>query len=254
MIQKNKNTKNFSRAGLAGGAAVLALAAAGVAAVPANAASTSTWDSLAACESGGDWSINTGNGYYGGLQFSMSTWQAFGGTGNPADASKSQQIAVAEKVLASQGWGAWPACSAELGLSGTEASTSSDIQVEAQAESEPTQQESSQAAEAEAEAQAQAEAEAAEEQAAAEAQSSAKHRAEGPASTEKAAGGAGKHVAEVKAEDSGEDHEVAAGETLATIAEEHGITDWRAIFALNTDVVADPDVIYVGETLDLPVK
>ncbi|WP_309081816.1 transglycosylase family protein [Zhihengliuella sp.] len=254
MIQKNKNTKNFSRAGLAGGAAVLALAAAGVAAAPANAAPTSTWDALASCESGGDWSINTGNGYYGGLQFSMSTWQAFGGTGNPADASKSQQIAVAEKVLATQGWGAWPACSAKLGLSGTEASTSSDIQVEAQAES--TQSESGQSAAAEAEAQAQAEAEAAEEQAAAEAQaqSTAKHRAEGPASTEKATGGAGKHVAEVQAEDSGEDHEVASGETLATIAEDHGISDWRAIFALNTDVVADPDVIFVGETLDLPVK
>ena len=79
-------------------------------------ASGSTWDQLAQCESGGNWAINTGNGYYGGLQFSLSTWQAFGGTGMPNQNSREQQIAIASKVQASQGWGAWPACSAKLGL------------------------------------------------------------------------------------------------------------------------------------------
>ena len=86
----------------------------------AQAATGSTWDRLAQCESTGDWSINTGNGYYGGLQFSQSTWQGFGGGqyASRADlASRAGQIATAEKVLAVQGWGAWPSCSKKLGLS-----------------------------------------------------------------------------------------------------------------------------------------
>lgn len=74
------------------------------------------WDRLAACESGGNWAINTGNGYYGGLQFSLSSWRGVGGSGYPHQASKSEQIARAEMLKARQGWGAWPACSAKLGL------------------------------------------------------------------------------------------------------------------------------------------
>ncbi|WP_279347339.1 resuscitation-promoting factor [Hoyosella sp. YIM 151337] len=79
----------------------------------------STWDALAQCESTGNWAINTGNGYYGGLQFSQSTWAAYGGTqyAPRADlATREQQIAIAEKTRAGQGWGAWPACSSKLGL------------------------------------------------------------------------------------------------------------------------------------------
>ena len=86
-------------------------------AAPAHA---DVWDSVAQCESGGNWSINTGNGYYGGLQFSSTTWLNLGGGAYAptADlATREQQIAIAEKVLAAQGWGAWPACSAGLGLS-----------------------------------------------------------------------------------------------------------------------------------------
>lgn len=76
----------------------------------------SVWDRLAKCESGGNWSINTGNGYYGGLQFSKSSWNAVGGTGLPHQHSRETQIAFAEKLKAKQGWGAWPACSRKLGL------------------------------------------------------------------------------------------------------------------------------------------
>ncbi|TSD96617.1 transglycosylase family protein [Skermania sp. ID1734] len=86
----------------------------------ANAAPNSDWDRLAQCESGGNWGINTGNGYQGGLQFSPSTWRANGGGQYAAtanQATREQQIAVAENVLASQGWGAWPSCSSSLGLS-----------------------------------------------------------------------------------------------------------------------------------------
>jgi LysM repeat protein len=74
------------------------------------------WDRLAQCESGGNWGTNTGNGYSGGLQFAPGTWRANGGTGSAHNASRAEQIRVAERVRASQGFGAWPACSARLGL------------------------------------------------------------------------------------------------------------------------------------------
>jgi len=76
----------------------------------------SVWDRIAACESGGNWAINTGNGYYGGLQFTLGTWRANGGTGMPQDASRAEQIRVAQNVQASQGWGAWPVCSVKAGV------------------------------------------------------------------------------------------------------------------------------------------
>ena len=85
-------------------------------AAPASTPSSSVWTSLAGCESGGNWAANTGNGYYGGLQFSLSSWQAVGGTGYPHEASAATQIAMGERLQAQQGWGAWPGCAAELGL------------------------------------------------------------------------------------------------------------------------------------------
>jgi len=87
-------------------------------AAPADAASR-PWDRLAHCESGGRWHVSTGNGYYGGLQFSAGTWRAFGG-GKYASlahrASRTQQIRIAERVQNAQGWGAWPVCSRQVGL------------------------------------------------------------------------------------------------------------------------------------------
>lgn len=76
----------------------------------------SVWDRLAQCESGGNWAINTGNGYYGGLQFSLSSWKAVGGSGYPNQASKAEQIARGAQLQARQGWGAWPACTSKLGI------------------------------------------------------------------------------------------------------------------------------------------
>ncbi len=78
-------------------------------------ADTVNWDAIAQCESGGDWSTNTGNGTYGGLQFKQATWSANGGVGNPATASREEQIRVAENVLRTQGIGAWPKCGAQAG-------------------------------------------------------------------------------------------------------------------------------------------
>jgi hypothetical protein len=81
------------------------------------ASGTTVWDKIAQCESGGNWATNTGNGYYGGLQFSLGTWHAYGGSGLPSNASRLTQIAIATKIRnASGGYGAWPACSSALGL------------------------------------------------------------------------------------------------------------------------------------------
>ncbi len=90
----------------------------------ATAATSRTWNRLAGCESGGNWHINTGNGYYGGVQFSSSTWLAYGGgsyAGRADLATRAEQIDIAERVLKGQGWGAWPACSAQLGLTAADA-------------------------------------------------------------------------------------------------------------------------------------
>ncbi|MDG3011674.1 transglycosylase family protein [Rhodococcus sp. D2-41] len=87
------------------------IAAAPIALISGTAnASTHNWDAVAQCESSGNWAINSGNGFYGGLQFTNSTWNEFGGQGAPQNASRAQQIQVAERVLAVQGPGAWPVC------------------------------------------------------------------------------------------------------------------------------------------------
>ena len=100
-------------------ALVLATLVPALTAGSADAASQRTWDRIAACESGGRWHIATGNGYYGGLQFTASTWRGFGGLRYASSAHRAtrlQQIRIAERVLARQGWGAWPVCSRKAGL------------------------------------------------------------------------------------------------------------------------------------------
>lgn len=81
-----------------------------------SADNSSVWDRIAACESGGNWSINTGNGYYGGLQFTLSSWAAVGGSGLPSSASRDEQIMRAQILQSRQGWGAWPVCSHKAGV------------------------------------------------------------------------------------------------------------------------------------------
>ncbi|WP_055553748.1 transglycosylase family protein [Streptomyces sp. NBRC 110028] len=109
----------ISRASLSVTAGGAGIALPLVAAAGANAASSQTWDKVAQCESTNNWDINSGNGFYGGLQFTQSTWEAYGGTAYAARAdlaTKDQQIAVAEKVLDAQGPRAWPVCSGKAGL------------------------------------------------------------------------------------------------------------------------------------------
>lgn len=110
VIRKNKIRSLWLTAVTAGLMLVI-----GPLATPVAAADTVNWDAIAQCESGGNWSTNTGNGAYGGLQIKPSTWASNGGVGNPAAASRDDQIQVAERVLATQGLKAWPKCGAQGG-------------------------------------------------------------------------------------------------------------------------------------------
>lgn len=109
-------TKNIARVAVAGVAVGAPLA---IAATPAQA---TNWDAIAQCESSGNWHTSTGNGFQGGLQFTASTWKAYGGQGSAKDASREEQIAVAERVLQGQGIGAWPVCGKKGGGSSAPAS------------------------------------------------------------------------------------------------------------------------------------
>jgi LysM repeat protein len=233
-----KNT-NLRRAGLVGGTAALALVAGNtLAAAPASAASTTVWDKVAQCESGGDWSINTGNGYYGGLQFSASTWKDYGGTGLASNASKSTQIAVAKKVLAAQGSGAWPVCSVKAGLTqanGGAASTAdsatsstSSTTTGAAAQQSTAQQSSTQG-------------------------STAKHAATtGQASTADTSTAQSSTAVSTGAKGSGTFVTVKSGDTLAKIASANGVSSWRDLYSVNSVGVSDPNLILVGQKLELP--
>lgn len=235
-----KNTIVAGTATIFGGVALLGAAA------PAQA---SPWDALAECESGGNWSINTGNGFSGGLQFTPQTWAGFGGQGSPENASKSEQIAVAERVQAEQGWGAWPACSAKLGLSGTPAPSgysapAAETQVSTQSVETP--------------------APAAEEAPVAQAPAAPAPAAEAPAAEAPAAPAAEAPAVQApvveytapaapvapQASVAGT-YTVVSGDTLGSIADAYGI-DWETLYAANTDTVADPNLIFVGQTLNIP--
>ncbi len=221
---------------IVGGLAFAGIAATGVglAAAPANAASGSTWDALAQCESGGNWAINTGNGYYGGLQFNLGTWQANGGAGNPASASREAQIAVAERVLASQGWGAWPACSAKLGLSGTSGAAPA---APAPAPQAPVQQAAPQQA---------APQQAAPQQAA--------PQQTAPSTTESAPAPAATTPSKpAPVETSGKTYTIKSGDTLDSIATKLKVDGgWKQLWAANTSTIDDANLIYAGQELQLP--
>ena len=119
-VTKNIETRKARPAVIARGKSSAAPGGSGNTGASAPAvANGSVWDAIAQCESGGNWSINTGNGYYGGLQFAASTWTGYGGgqyAPTADQATREQQIAIAQKVQAAQGWGAWPACTARLGI------------------------------------------------------------------------------------------------------------------------------------------
>ena len=217
----------------------------------ANAVDGATWDALAQCESGGNWSINTGNGFYGGLQFTQQSWNGVGMSGSPATATRAQQIEAGERLLAIQGWGAWPACSAKLGLYGktgaaptyTEPTTTVAAQSQTQqtytapaAQAAPAAAPAAPAAAAAAPA-AQA-APAAVEAPAAPAAAPAVEAPAAPAAAPKAAAGT---------------YTVVPGDSLSLIAAKLGVAGgYQAIAAANTDIIYNVDLIFPGQVLTIP--
>ncbi|MFC6093232.1 transglycosylase family protein [Saccharothrix sp. BKS2] len=187
-------------------AGVIVGAPLGLAAGTANAQSVN-WDAVAACESGGNWSINTGNGYYGGLQFLPSTWTANGGSGMPHQASRAEQIRVAENVLRTQGIGAWPVCGPK-GLGGGAAPAPAR---QAPVQQAPVQQQPRQA----------------------------------PAPVQQAA--PAPVVVALPSSNPEGDYEIKAGDTLSKIADELKVDGgWTALHQLNKDFIPNPDLIMPG--------
>ncbi|MUN55001.1 LysM peptidoglycan-binding domain-containing protein [Kocuria koreensis] len=247
------NTSTFRRNARRGAAAlVIGGAAAGaLATAPANADSLD-WDAVAQCESGGDWSTSTGNGFSGGLQFTPSTWSSFGGQGDPQNASKEQQIQVAERVLAEQGPGAWPVCSQQAGSgdSGSGQQEQAQPQQDVQAQSQDVQEFQAPAEQAQPEQapveqapveQAQPE-QAPVEQAQPEVQQVPEQQTyEAPAQEQVAA----------PVQSSAATHTVSVGETLKSIADQYGVSV-DALVQANGSVVTNPDLIFPGQTLEIP--
>lgn len=217
---KHRRPSKATRAAALAGVTGVAIAAPLMAAGNASAATASEWDTVAQCESGGNWSINTGNGYYGGLQFSASTWAAYGGTqyaSQANQASKSQQIAVAEKVLASQGKGAWPVCGTGLSSATYSGSSSSSSDSSSNTSSRSTEEQS------------------------------ASRSTDRPAAKKTVTTPTGKKVKKGDGE-----YKVVKGDTLSSIAEKHEVKGgWQKLFKLNKDIVTDADFIYPGQQLHL---
>lgn len=209
-----------------------------ITAASAGAASGDVWEKVAACESTGDWHINNGNGYFGGLQFTRSTWAAYGGAeyAPRADlASRDQQIAIAEKVLKGQGPGAWPLCSTRAGLA--RGGDSPDISPQ-------TERTTKVAAPKRAAAETKAAETKASEAKASEAKASA------PAKTRtKQTPAAGTPTSVPGKRDS---YTVASGDSLSGIAADRDLGAWQRLYSANRKVVGDdPDLIFPGQRLSL---
>ncbi|MGW9477649.1 transglycosylase family protein [Saccharomonospora azurea] len=212
-------SRNLARVAVAGIAVGAPLA---IAATPAHADSVN-WDAIAECESGGDWSINTGNGYYGGLQFSLSTWQAYGGTGMPHETSREQQIAVAERVLDGQGIGAWPVCGARGSDGGSYQGTNTDGAAGSSSDS----GNSSGSGES--------------------TQESAPAPAASPEPSTPSTPSTPSGVAKSNPEG---DYVVKKGDTLSGIAKEHKVEGgYLELVELNDGYISDPDYIVVGQKI-----
>ncbi|MFJ9829644.1 transglycosylase family protein [Streptomyces sp. NPDC101160] len=219
----SKVTRVVTLAGVAGVAVAAPLMTAGT----ASAATAAEWDAVAQCESGGNWSINTGNGFYGGLQFTNSTWAAYGGTAyaSRADlASKSQQIAVAEKVLAGQGKGAWPSCGVGLSSASYDGgSAEAPAPAPKPAAPKPATQRT------------------------AEQPTTRSEKRTAPKAAKTVTTPTGKKVAKGDGE-----YKVKAGDTLSSIAQTHHVKGgWQKLFQLNKNIVQDADLIYPGQQLHL---
>ncbi|MGW0827416.1 transglycosylase family protein [Streptomyces sp. NPDC002845] len=225
----SKASRLVALAGVTGAAIAAPLMAAG----SASAATASEWDAVAQCESGGNWSINTGNGYYGGLQFSASTWAGYGGTQYAAtadQATKAQQIEIAEKVLAGQGKGAWPTCGTGLSSAAYDGGASTGTESSANNSGSSSSGSSSSGSSSSEQG--------TQEQETRASRSSERATVETPT---------GKTVKKGDGE-----YEVVSGDTLSGIAAENDVEGgWQKLFQLNKDIIDDADFIYPGQQLHL---
>ena len=247
--------KNTSIRRTAAALAIGGVAAATMSMPAANAVDGATWDALAQCESGGNWSINTGNGFYGGLQFTQQSWNGVGMSGSPATASRAQQIEAGERLLAIQGWGAWPACSAKLGLYGKTGAAPTYTEPTTVAAQSQTQQTytapAAQAAPAAPAAQAAPAAVEAPAAAPAAPVAPAAPAVEAPAAPAAAPAVEAPVAAAPKA--AAGTYTVVPGDSLSLIAAKLGVAGgYQAIAAANTDIIYNVDLIFPGQVLTIP--
>ena len=208
-------------ASLAATAALGAGVAMAVGATPAHATDLSVWDRVAQCESSGNWAINTGNGFYGGLQFTRSTWLGYGGGAYASTAnlaSKSQQIAIAQKVLASQGPGAWPVCSVRAGLTTSNGGTSVAVRANVTPKRTVTHERT----------------------VTREVDATTRSATRKSFTTPKAS------------EVAGTKYSVRAGDTLSTIAERNHVAGgWQGLWQKNRATISNPNLIFVDQVITL---
>jgi len=182
-------------------------------ATPAEAAATDVWDRVAQCESGGNWKINTGNGFYGGVQFAAGTWKAYGGktyASQAHQAARAEQIAIARRVLAGQGPGAWPVCSRRAGLTKSNGKADQNAMPASNPGASKTQNLS---------------------------ESKVKIAKK---STQKKYSATGKTV------------HVKRGDTLRKIAKRYHVKGgWKGLWKLNKKTIKNPNLIYIGETIKI---
>ena len=240
MPRHKLSTPSFTRRAVA--TATLAGAAIAVPVMMAGSASADSvnWTAIANCESSGDWAANTGNGFYGGLQFSESTWLAYGG-GSYAqyanDASEADQITVAEAVLAGQGIGAWPVCGAYAD-SGTTYSGTNTSGSDSSSSSSSSSDNSSSSSSSD------------------NSGSSSNSDNSGSSSSDQSSTSSSTSSTSSSSSSSSSDssgtYTVVSGDTLSGIAQKEGISDWHTLYNDNLSVVgSNPDLIYPGQVLHL---
>ncbi|EWT02630.1 transglycosylase [Intrasporangium oryzae NRRL B-24470] len=211
--------------GIAGAATVIG----GITTAGSASAAGSVWDRVAACESGGNWHINTGNGFYGGLQFTRGTWLGYGGGAYAprADlASSSQQIAIAQRVLASQGPGAWPVCSAKAGLTRSNGGASSYALSTSRSTTRTAITKKSVSP-----------------------RKPVKKKTYAVSTTKRV----NRYVAPQVSTARGAAITIKRGDTLSKLAAQYKVRGgWQRLYAANRGSIADPNIIYVGQVIRLP--
>ena len=235
--------------GVVAGAAALGLAGS------ASAAPDTTWDSVAQCESTGNWAINTGNGYYGGLQFTESTWNAYGGQqyASRADlATREEQIAVAEQTLAGQGWGAWTCAYAGGGEGSTSRSVAADSSSSDSSSSDPSSSSSSSDSSSSDQSSTRDDRQASRSRSWDETDSSSSSADETSTDSTDWSSTDSSSTDAAPAGAADGSYTVVSGDTLSEIAAAQGVAGgWEALYAANSDIISNADLIYPGQVIRL---